>query len=376
LVAALFDVAVTPNAPISGATIAFTMGAQSCNGVTNGAGVASCGITPITAGLRNVIANYAGNATFMPSAAGTSIQILGPPSTALATSASPTPVGTPFTLIATVSGTNPTGTVTFRNESVALPSCTAVPLAGSGGTKSAQCTVTSLGVGSYALTADYSGDGSNFASTATLVQVVSANAGPPCGGFSDVDPGSAFCPNVEWLKNRQVTLGCVAGLYCPDASVIRLSMAAFMNRIGAAGSGIVLSAQGQGVAFNLDAAPVVCQTSDFAVVDFPRMATVDATVSGVGLASVDYVAEPVASFDGAGTWAPLVNTAAATSAAASQWRNVRVGGARDLDVGQTVRFGVRVSRGGFAGSAMLAEVRCNLRTLIGNRVTDYAPLDR
>ena len=306
--AALFDVAVTPNAPIPGATIAFTMGAQSCNGVTNGAGVASCGITPITAGLRNVIANYAGNATFMPSAAGTSIQILGPPSTALATSASPTPAGTPFTLTATVTGTNPTGTVSFRNESMPLPSCTARPLVGSGNTKTAQCTVTSLGVGSYALTADYSGDGSNFASTATLVQVVSANAGPPCGGFPDVEPMSPFCPNVEWLKNRQVTLGCVAGLYCPDDSVLRLSMAAFMNRLGTASTDVVLAVQAQPGAINLDTPPVVCQTTDFAVVDFPRLATVDAVFSGQGAATVSFITEAVASFDAGTTWAPLTST--------------------------------------------------------------------
>ena len=32
----------------------------------------------------------------------------------------------------------------------------------------------------------------------------------PCAGFTDVDDTSPFCPNVEWLSNRGITLGCAA----------------------------------------------------------------------------------------------------------------------------------------------------------------------
>lgn len=60
-------------------------------------------------------------------------------------------------------------------------------------------------------------------------------AGPviaaPCAGFEDVPADSAFCPNVEWVKNRGVTLGCAVGLYCPNDSVSRLAMAAFLSRL-------------------------------------------------------------------------------------------------------------------------------------------------
>ncbi len=31
-----------------------------------------------------------------------------------------------------------------------------------------------------------------------------------CSGFMDLGSDSAFCPNVEWLRNRAVTLGCTA----------------------------------------------------------------------------------------------------------------------------------------------------------------------
>ena len=66
-----------------------------------------------------------------------------------------------------------------------------------------------------------------------LALVVSASAiAAPCAGFTDVDDTGPFCPNVTWIRNRNITLGCEAGLYCPTAPVSRLAMAAFMNRLG------------------------------------------------------------------------------------------------------------------------------------------------
>ncbi len=53
----------------------------------------------------------------------------------------------------------------------------------------------------------------------------------PCAGFDDVDAADAFCPNVEWIRNRGITLGCTATLYCPTGAVSRLAMAAFLNRL-------------------------------------------------------------------------------------------------------------------------------------------------
>ena len=66
--------------------------------------------------------------------------------------------------------------------------------------------------------------------------LVSAGAGAQsCAGFVDVPASDGFCPNVEWLKNRSITLGCTDTThYCPTASVTRLAMAAFMNRLGTA----------------------------------------------------------------------------------------------------------------------------------------------
>jgi kumamolisin len=371
--ATLVDTSLTPAAGISGASIHFTVGAVSCNGITDASGNATCSVTPASPGNQAVIVTYAGDASYLPAAAAQTFQVVAPATTTLATSGSPVQVGSPFTLTATVSALAPTGTASFRNELIPLPGCTFVPLTGSGDTRTAQCTVTSLGVGSYALSADYSGDGGNLPSTATLIEVVSANGVAACGGFSDVNPASPFCANVEWLSNRRITLGCSAGVYCPNDSVIRLSMAAFMNRLGTAGTPVVLSAQAQPGTIDPDASPVVCQTTDFAVVNFPRRAMVDAILSGEGAADVTFVTDAVASFDAGATWAPLASIGAAGSATTGHWGNVRVSGVRDLDVGQTVRFGVRVGRGGLAGTGGLMASRCNLRTQIGNRVTGYSP---
>lgn len=70
-----------------------------------------------------------------------------------------------------------------------------------------------------------------------LLTVSGLVAAPPaqaqCAGFSDVPLTQPFCGHVTWLKNRQVTLGCSStSTFCPTDPVIRLSMAAFMNRVG------------------------------------------------------------------------------------------------------------------------------------------------
>jgi len=55
----------TTNAPISGATVNFTLGSQSCSGTTNGSGIASCSITINQApGSYTVVANFPSNGTY------------------------------------------------------------------------------------------------------------------------------------------------------------------------------------------------------------------------------------------------------------------------------------------------------------------------
>ncbi len=53
----------------------------------------------------------------------------------------------------------------------------------------------------------------------------------PCGVFTDVDSTHPFCPYVDWMRTRGISLGCTTTTYCPDAYVTRLQMAAFLNRM-------------------------------------------------------------------------------------------------------------------------------------------------
>lgn len=371
--ATLTDISATPAVPISGATIHFAAGTQSCNAVTNASGMATCNVTPSTAGAFTIAASYAGSGAFHPAAATQSFVVAGPASTTIASSANPVDVGSPFTLTATVTGNAPTGTVAFRTELEVIPNCAAVPLAGTGGTRTAQCIVNSFNVGSYAVTADYGGDASNGASTATLVQAIDALAGPPCGGFGDIDASSVFCPNVEWLKNRSVTLGCTTGNYCPDPMVFRLQMAAFMNRLGTAGTEHVTMLHAAPGALPLASPSIVCQGADRDIDEAPHRVIVDGIFSGRGSASSGFDAEAVASFDAGATWVPLANPPLAGSVTSAHWGSVKVNGERDLDVGQSVRFGLRVQRGAHAGTGGFTDSRCTLRVRIGNRSAGYAP---
>jgi kumamolisin len=62
LSAALVDVSVNPTAAIAGATVQFSVGGQSCSGVTNANGIVSCSVTLPAAGSFTLMANFAGGA--------------------------------------------------------------------------------------------------------------------------------------------------------------------------------------------------------------------------------------------------------------------------------------------------------------------------
>lgn len=68
---------------------------------------------------------------------------------------------------------------------------------------------------------------------ACLLSLAQETRAAPCAGFDDVDSSDPFCANIAWMKNRGITLGCSANLYCPEAAVTRAQMAAFMARLDA-----------------------------------------------------------------------------------------------------------------------------------------------
>ena len=211
-----------------------------------------------------------------------------------------------------------------------------------------------------------------FAILLALALGTPAATAAPCAGFVDVDDGSPFCPNVEWLKNRKVTLGCTATQYCPSDPVTRLQMAAFMNRLGSALTGEVLRVELAPGAIDLDLAPVVCQSAPYAVSDYPRRAVLDATLSASAPTPIAVGASVVVSTDGGTNWQPAAAADSRAHIPAALWGQVSDIASLDLAVGQSVRFGMRVVRVG-AGSADLSDSRCALRGVITSRDGSVSP---
>lgn len=210
----------------------------------------------------------------------------------------------------------------------------------------------------------------------TLVAVAALCIAPavlaaPCAGFTDVADNDPFCPSVEWIKNRQVTLGCSATTYCPGDPVIRLTMAAFMNRLGNTLTPLQARVDVAPGAIDLDADAVVCQTADITIAGYPRRALVDLTFSAQAPGDVDIAADLVKSVDGGANWTQLTAVGNRGSVATNRWGNLANLAATDLAVNDVVRFGVRVTRAG--GSGDLSDSRCNLRVAIGSRTGAASP---
>jgi hypothetical protein len=185
-----------------------------------------------------------------------------------------------------------------------------------------------------------------------------------CDGFADVTGNSPFCASVSWMKNRAVTLGCGGSNYCPDANVSRLSMAAFMKRLGDALSGVSILRVNSPGALDFATVPVVCQTDPIAAATAPRRAVLDAVFAG--LAGADSLArvQLMVSEDGGATWSDTQLFTPRATFRTGQWRSVRVAGHRDVEAGKTVRFGVQMSLP--AGPGGVTNSTCRLRVRLEN----------
>ena len=197
-----------------------------------------------------------------------------------------------------------------------------------------------------------------------------------CAGFTDVSSGSSFCPNVEWLKNRQVTLGCTSTtLYCPNDPVTRLSMAAFMNRLATALTPLVVRVESQGGATDLSTQPVLCQTPDQAITDYPRTFMVWAVFTALGATNENLSIQVVRSTNGGAfvhtnqiaTLFPLRNLVSNNTVLMSS----PVDGNAELVVGSTYKFGLRVSR--TTGTGNLTNFHCHLILEVRNRQGTASP---
>lgn len=137
---------------------------------------AQCATSALAAGTHPIVATYSGDGSNASTSSAPLSQVINAgggglttSTTALASSFNPSFFKLPVTYTATVTGTNPTGAVNFKDNGTTIGGCGAVALAGAGNTRTAQCTTGSLLPGTHPLTATYSGDAGNTASTSPIL---------------------------------------------------------------------------------------------------------------------------------------------------------------------------------------------------------------
>jgi hypothetical protein len=213
-----------------------------------------------------------------------------------------------------------------------------------------------------------------------LSLIIAPSAGAaPCAGFPDVDDTSQFCPNVEWLKNRQVTLGCGTGGYCPNDPVTRLSMSAFLQRLGVA---LIPFTLGQvdlpgAIGPTLANATVVCGgiVNQMAPASYARTARGHATFMFKSSGSADVAVEIVESTDGT-NWT-TASPAQTASADDQKWATVAVLlPPRPLAPNLDYQYGLRITRkAGSATTGNPSEHRCRYKIYADNRNPATSPFD-
>jgi hypothetical protein len=204
-----------------------------------------------------------------------------------------------------------------------------------------------------------------------------------CAGFTDVAAASGFCPNVEWLKNRSITLGgvCAAGtVYCPNDPVTRLQMAAFMNRMGKALTPDVLFVDQNPGAVTIQGGSYgfVCLSPPYPVSDFPRRAFARGVVWGIVSAPVTWMADVWYSTNGGATFSPIVffvpqqdAIVGGTMTQGSTFAQM------DLAVGSTYTFAILIRKSVdlTGGAGNFSDLACHLMVEIGNRNGTSSPFD-
>lgn len=213
---------------------------------------------------------------------------------------------------------------------------------------------------------------------AALVFFTPSAHAAPCSGFTDVDSTSEFCPNVDWLKNRGITLGCTSPtLYCPGSAVSRLAMAAFLNRMATALTPTIHATEFEDLSLDLTGGPVLCGTGSLPITDFPRSFVASGYVSAKGDLDEDVLVHFVRSSDGGTTWVPMNQFGSTLSLRSLIWNTATVigspqpGPSFNLNVGSTYSFGLRVLR--LANLPNFTAFHCHLIVELRNRQGASAP---
>ena len=214
-----------------------------------------------------------------------------------------------------------------------------------------------------------------------LVSLAAAAHAAPCADFFDVESTSGFCPNVDWLKNRGVTVGCNTNLYCPTQLVSRAQMASFLNRLANVMSPIYLNEQDTWSfaipVIDLDNNSVVCALPAGHIVEgSPRLAHGEGfLLGGFGSDVGNFQIQFVESVD-QGAWTPVSSARQGTSTDSQLDRVSVMLPPRALDPGTQYNYGLRVTRApGGTSTNDLSNWTCMVRVQLENRNGTASPFD-
>ena len=212
-----YRVTMTP-ANAAGSVTVTTSSAETCTAAV-AAGQANCTITYTASGSKTINASFTGAVGFQNSTCGPLAQTIAPAvvGVVLTSSVNPSFIGQATSLTATVTGIAPTGAVSFTAGATLLGTAN---LTGTGNTRTAVLSVSTLPVGSTTITAAYAGDASNAASISqTLTQVVQPGtttttlvvaSGPPAtltATVSVVAPAVGPASGTVTFLNGTIVLG-------------------------------------------------------------------------------------------------------------------------------------------------------------------------
>jgi hypothetical protein len=190
----------------------------------------------------------------------------------------------------------------------------------------------------------------------------------PCAGFSDVDTSSPFCVDVEWLKNRAVTVGCTVGTYCPEQFLTRLQMALFMRRFARVVEPEFASVQDLN-AFGAINTPqgIVCETPTIDATNYSRTATPVSTMLLHGGPGINDVAATLVYRTPPNTlwqaWGPPSRTANQPGQPVSQ---APAGLPLAMSAGSNYAFAIRTN-GGTGVTPVVSIGQCALVVRVDNR---------
>ena len=224
----------------------------------DGAGMATLTTTALAVGPHTITAHYPGNAAFLPSSATPLTQtVLQVVSTTLVTSnLNPSVFGDNVTFTATVTPLAATGTVEFFDGVTSLGP--PVPL--SGGT--ANLSTAALAVGNHPITAVYSGDVNNVASTSAVLTQSVIQLATVTSLVSSLNP-SVVGDNVTFTATVSPSLAAGTVTFTVDAVAVTVPVVAgqavFATTSMAIGNHAVTAAYSGGARYLPSTSPTITQ---------------------------------------------------------------------------------------------------------------------